>query len=169
MVNDIIKMRKCEKCGTVFKEGVERCPECNSRRFVSYEMENPISRLPMEALLNVAGHCIWIIGVGVCIALLWDTNTGDDDTNWMLALAGFGALFLSLVLSVAMFGLGEILARVIRVQRRVRAFTKEYYAQDLAVCVPPEVEAPGMDSLRSDAVEGSAPGGDADKGGETPS
>ncbi len=166
MEKDIIKMRKCEKCGTVFKEGSERCPQCNSRRYVSYEMENPVSRLPMEALLNMAGHCIWILGVAACIALLWDTNSDDAELNWLMALAGFGALFLSLVLSVAMFGLGEILSRVIRVQRRVRAFTREYYAHDMAACITPDVQAPGRESLQPDAFEGSAPESIPDQEGE---
>lgn len=153
-----IKVHKCVKCGAVLTHGGTRCPECNSRRVVSYEMENPMARLPMAALLNVAGHCIWILGVAACIALLWDTNSDDESRNWLMALAGFGALFVSLVLSVAMFGLGEILSRVIRVQRRVRAFTKEYYAQDLAVCETPE--APGGDDLRPAESGGEAAGGE---------
>ncbi len=165
MEQQTIKMRKCEKCGTVFKEGLDRCPQCNSRRVISYEMENPVSRLPMEAMLNMAGHCLWILGVCICIALLWDTNTDNADLNWLYALAGFGALFLGLVFSVAMFGLGEILSRLIRVQRRVRAFTKEYYAQDLSVCVPPEVQAPDKATLEPAPPEQAEPEPAAPEGG----
>lgn len=165
MEKDTIKVHKCVKCGTVLTDGGTRCPECNSRRVVSYEMENPMARLPMEALLNMAGHCIWILGVGVCIALLWKTNTDDDALNWLMALAGFGALFLGLVLSVAMFGLGEILSRLIRVQRRVRAFTREYYAQDMAVQVTSE-KVPGKENPERDASGEGASGTAPDAEGE---
>jgi hypothetical protein len=94
----------------------------------SYEMENPISQLAMEHILRVAGHLTWLIGAIGCIAFLWNTNQQDATLNWLIALGGFLFLAVSLIFSVTLFGLSEILRRVIRIQRKVRAFVNDFQA-----------------------------------------
>ncbi len=120
-------MLQCEMCGAVFPDSLERCPNCESSRLVGYEMENPFSRLPMESILRVTGHIIWLIGLVGCLIFLWNTDKEDETLNMLLALGGFIFLCISLVFSITLFGMGEILRRLIRVQRRVRAFSEGYH------------------------------------------
>lgn len=121
-----IEMLRCEKCQATFGDNLEKCPECGSGELSKYQMENPMSRLPIHRLLSVAGHLAWMIGVGICIALIWHTNTPDTSQNLTMLLAAFGSLLLSLIVSVTLFGMGELLKRVIRIQRRLRAFVDVY-------------------------------------------
>ncbi len=120
-------MLQCEMCGAVFHDSLDRCPNCASSRLVGYEMDNPFSRLPMESILRVTGHIIWLIGLVGCLIFLWNTNREDETLNMILALGGFMFLCISLVFSITLFGMGEILRRLIRVQRRVRAFSEGYH------------------------------------------
>ncbi len=124
--SDYIEMLKCEKCQATFGDDLEKCPECGSGELSKYQMENPMSRLPIHRLLSVAGHLAWMIGVGVCISLIWHTNTPDTSENLVTLLVAFGSLLLSLIVSVTLFGMGELLRRVIRIQRRLRAFVDVY-------------------------------------------
>ncbi len=124
--NVIIKKRlHCEKCGEVFSDSFDRCPNCGSRNFVGYTVVNPISRLPMEAIVRFMGHLMWMLGVAVCVALLWHTDSPDEERNMLLLYLGFGTLFVSVFVSVTMFALGEMLKRIIRIQRRLRAMFEE--------------------------------------------
>jgi len=124
-LNKYRKMVQCERCHETFTADLERCPVCGSGELTGYKVQNPFSRLPMEKVLPATGHVIWVLGMIVCLALLWNTNTEDSTRNWFVALAGFGVLLFSMVMSVALFGLGELLKRVIRIQRRVRAFMQD--------------------------------------------
>jgi len=117
---------QCEKCEETFSADLEICPVCGSDEFTGYKVPNPFSRLPMERVLYATGHLIWMLGLAACVVLLWNTNSEDAAKNWLMAFSGFGVLLFSTVLSVAMFGLGELLKRVIRIQRRVRAFMQDH-------------------------------------------
>lgn len=128
--NVIIKKRlRCEKCGEVFSDSFERCPNCGSSRFEGYTVVNPISRLPMEHIVRVMGHLMWLLGVTVCIALLWQTDSSDENRNMLYMYMGFGTLFVSVFVSVTLFAIGEILKRIIRIQRRLRAMFEDSQAQ----------------------------------------
>ncbi len=120
-------MLQCEICGTVFEDTMDKCPHCKSAHVVGYEMDNPVSRLPMEDILRVTGHIIWIIGIIGCLVLLWNTDKDNETLNMFFAIGGFLFLCGCLVFSVTLFGMGEILKRLIRVQRRVRAFSEGYH------------------------------------------
>ncbi len=120
-------MLQCEWCGNVFEDSLTHCPACNSKYAVGYEMENPVSRLPMEGILRVTGHLVWLIGLVGGLAFLWNTDQPDDRLNGFLLLAGILFIGLGVVLSILFFGLGEVLKRIIRIQRRVRAFSEGYH------------------------------------------
>ena len=113
---------QCEKCMETFSADMDRCPVCGGTEVVEYKVENPFSRLPMERVAPVTGHIVWMIGLVACLMLFWQTNTEDTGRNVIYIMAGFGALIFSLVVSILLFSVGEILKRVIRIQRRVRAF-----------------------------------------------
>lgn len=121
-VNSYRKVVQCERCLETFSADLEICPVCGSDEMSGYKLQNPFSRLPMERVLAAAGHMIWILGVVACLIMLWNTNTNDETYNWLLAIAGFGVLLFSVIMSVTMIALGELMKRVIRIQRRVRAF-----------------------------------------------
>lgn len=123
------KMLHCEKCGEIFSTRFERCPKCKSRRFVGYTVVNPVARLPMEAILQVMGHLSWLLGTVVCLVLLWHTDSADFGQNMTFLFAGFGALLFCLFLSIALFGMGEMLQRTIRIQHRLRAMFDVYQNQ----------------------------------------
>ncbi len=120
-------MLQCEWCGTVFEDSLEHCPACSSKHAVGYEMENPVSRLPMEDILRVTGHVVWILGLIGGLTLFWNTDQPSDRLNYLLFLAGVIFISMSVVLSILFFGMGEILKRIIRIQRRVRAFSEGYH------------------------------------------
>lgn len=141
-------MLQCEWCGTVFDDSLEHCPACNSKYAVGYEMENPVSRLPMEDILRVTGHVVWLIGLIGGLTLFWNTDQADERLNYLLFLAGILFMILSVVLSILFFGMGEILKRLIRIQRRVRAFSEGYHV------APPRVSGKEL----KDADTGAPPG-----------
>lgn len=120
---------QCDKCGEVFGDDYDQCPKCGSRRFLGYLMVNPVARLPMESILRFLAHLFWIMGTVVCVGFLWNTNTQDSTHNIFMMFAGFGVLAFSLIFSVALFAMGEMLKRIIRIQRRVRAILDEYQTQ----------------------------------------
>lgn len=122
----IVRTRmQCGKCSETFPEDFERCPKCGSGDFVGYTVTNPIARLPMEAILRLVAHILWIAGTLACVALLWSTNSPDTERNLVYMFSGFGVLLVSIVLSIGLFGLGEMLKRTIRIQRRLRAMFEE--------------------------------------------
>ncbi|NDV18721.1 hypothetical protein GO013_04715 [Pseudodesulfovibrio sp. JC047] len=129
-LSDYRKMVQCERCLEVFSADLETCPVCGSDDLIGYKIQNPFSRLPMERVLYATGHLMWMIGLVGCLFLLWNTNSDDSSRNWMFACAGFGVLLFSMVMSVTLFGLGEMLKRMIRIQRRVRAFMQDYVSNE---------------------------------------
>lgn len=126
----IRKMLHCEKCGEIFSKDFNRCPKCRSTRFSGYTVVNPVARLPIEAILRVMAHLMWMLGTAGCLALLWQTDSPDVDQNMLLLVAGFGTLGASVVISVALFGMSEMLYRIVRIQLRLRAMFEDQQAQD---------------------------------------
>lgn len=120
---------RCEKCGESFSDSFEQCPKCGSRRFEGYTVVNPISRLPMESILRFVGHVLWIAGTVLCVGFLWNTNSDDTARNWMMAVAGFSVLGFSVITAITLFAMGEMLKRIIRIQRRLRALMDEHSSQ----------------------------------------
>jgi len=122
-------MRKCDECLTPYSDDDKICPGCG-KNLPGYAMENPYAWVPMEQILRVVGHLVWIIGVVGCLTLLWNTDQPSDNLNWLIAAGAFVFLISSVIISITLFCLSEILRRVIRIQRRVRAFVEEYKQQD---------------------------------------
>lgn len=122
-------MRKCIECQTPYSDDDKICPGCG-KHLPGYDIENPYSWVPMEHILRVVGHLVWIIGVAGCLTLLWNTDQVSDSTNWLIAAGAVVFLIASLIISIALFCLSEILRRVIRIQRKVRAFVEEYKQSD---------------------------------------
>jgi hypothetical protein len=121
-------MRKCDECLTPYTDEDKLCPGCG-KKLPGYDIENPYSMLPMEHILRVVGHLVWIVGVVGFVIILWNTDQQNDNLNWLIAAGGFIFLAFSIVISIALFCMSEILRRVIRIQRRVRAFVEEYKEQ----------------------------------------
>lgn len=108
---------------------MEQCTQCGSTELSGYDIDNPYSKLPMQRLLKVCGHLMWLTGVIATLALLWQTNNKDNSINLMFLFGGLATLSLSIIGSVCLFALGEMMRRVIRIQRKLRAFVDEYYTQ----------------------------------------
>lgn len=125
----IRKMLHCEKCGEVFPSEFERCPKCKGTRFSGYTVVNPVARLPIESILRVMAHLTWMLGTAGCLALLWQTDSPDVDHNMLLLVAGFGVLVASVFISVTLFGMSEMLRRIVRIQLRLRAMFEDQQAQ----------------------------------------
>ena len=131
MQSDVIvkTVLQCEKCGETFSDSFEQCPKCGSRRFAGYSVVNPIARLPMESIVRFCGHMLWLAGTVGCILMLWNTNTHDPTRNWWMCAGAFGLLGFSVVGAVTLFAIGEMLTRIIRIQRRVRAIMDDHSSQ----------------------------------------
>ena len=121
----------CEQCRTAIGPEMDQCPRCGGTNFTGYDIENPYSTLPMQRLLKVCGHIVWLLGVVCALALFWQTNHKEQAVNYLFLFGGLASLFGSLVASVCMFALGELLRRVIRVQRKLRAFVEEYAGAEM--------------------------------------
>lgn len=117
-------MRKCDECLTPYAEGDRLCPGCG-KKLPGYAVENPYSVLPMEHILRVVGHLVWIIGIAGFMVLLWNTDQKSEGLNWLIAAGGVVFLVISIIISIVLFCMSEILRRVIRIQRRVRAFMED--------------------------------------------
>ncbi|MCK9239535.1 hypothetical protein [Desulfocurvus sp.] len=126
----IRRMLQCEKCGEIFSKDFNRCPKCRSTRFSGYTVVNPVARLPIESILRVMAHLMWMFGTAACLFLLWQTDSPDTDRNLLLMLAGFAALGASVIVSVALFGMSEMMYRIVRIQLRLRAFFEDQQKQD---------------------------------------
>lgn len=117
----------CVNCKAPSPMDADKCSRCGSNEFTGYDVENPYSKLPMAQLLKVCGHIIWLLGLGCCIGLLWQTSTPELSTNLWYMIAGFGVLFFAIIWSVTLFAIAELLRRTIRIQRKQRAFMEDYY------------------------------------------
>lgn len=118
-------MRKCNECLTPYSEEDTLCPGCG-KKLPGFDLENPYSKLPMEHILRVVGHVVWIVGVVGFLIVLWNTDQKSENLNWLIAAGGVVFLTVSIIVSVTLFCMSEILRRVIRIQRKVRAFMEEY-------------------------------------------
>lgn len=87
---------------------------------------NPYTRMPMETFLKACGHLLWLVGTIGFLVLLWQTDSPDAETNKLFIYGAFLLLFCSVLFSAAYFGMSEIMRRILRMQRRLRAFHENY-------------------------------------------
>ncbi len=117
---------QCANCKYVFANYLTRCPECGSEEWTGYTEINPYTRLPLESFLKGCGHIFWLGGTLLCIYFFWNTDTDDNELNQMFILMGLLSLGLGVLLSSLYFGLSEIIHRILRLQRRLRAFHENH-------------------------------------------
>lgn len=113
---------QCSHCNYVFDDYLTRCPECGGEDWIGYTEVNPYTRLPLENLLKSCGHLLWIGGTLALLHCLWRTDNADNTINMLYIYAGITCIFMGVFLSVLYFALSEIIQRVLRVQRRLKAF-----------------------------------------------
>jgi len=116
----------CAACGAVFPEYLARCPECGSEEWKGLVEVNPYTRLPMEQFLKFCGHGLWIFGTLGCLMLFWQTGGENSEMDEVYIFLGIILLLSGVLFSAAYFGLSELLRRLLRVQRRLRAFHEAY-------------------------------------------
>ncbi len=118
------RILQCARCKALFADYLARCPECGSEDWSGLSEVNPYARLPLESILRLCGHLLWLVSVAAFLACLWQTGEGESVADWMaLALLALASGMLG---SVAFFGMSEILRRLLRVQRRLKAFHEHY-------------------------------------------
>jgi Predicted ATP-dependent serine protease len=116
---------RCERCGSRFPDFLARCPECGSTEWEELAEVNPYTRMPMESFLKACGHLFWLLGTAGFLAMLW--QTGDNPQHDHLYLYGAVVSIVTGVLfSAFFFAQSEILRRILRMQRRLRAFHDTY-------------------------------------------
>lgn len=117
---------QCSRCKAIFPDYLARCPECGSEEWIGLVEVNPYTRMPMETFLKFCGHLLWLIGTIGFLVLLWQTDSTDAETNRLFMYAAALLLFCSVLFSAAYFGMSEIMRRILRMQRRLRAFHENY-------------------------------------------
>ncbi len=117
---------QCSRCKATFPDYLARCPECGSEEWIGLVEVNPYTRMPMETFLKACGHLLWLVGTVGFLVLLWQTDSSDAETNKLFAYAAVLLLFCSVLFSAAYFGMSEIMRRILRMQRRLRAFHENY-------------------------------------------
>ena len=117
---------QCSRCKAIFPDYLARCPECGSDEWVGLAEVNPYTRMPMERFLQICGHLLWLMGTFGFLLLLWQTDGTDDELNELFIYGAGLLLFCSVLFSGAYFGMSEIMRRILRVQRRLRAFHQNY-------------------------------------------
>ncbi len=126
MIADVLegktKQLLCSNCKFVFSNYLTRCPECGSEEWIGYTEVNPYSRMPLESIIKASGHALWIIGTLIAIYFLWQTDSDSDEANKISIYLAIVSLVFGVLMSVVYFSLGEIIQRLLRVQRRLRAF-----------------------------------------------
>ena len=113
---------QCSRCKAIFPDYLARCPECGSEEWIGLVEVNPYTRMPMETFLKACGHLLWLVGTIGFLVLLWQTDSPDAETNKLFIYGAFLLLFCSVLFSAAYFGMSEIMRRILRMQRRLRAF-----------------------------------------------
>ncbi len=113
---------QCSNCKYVFPNYLTSCPECGSDNWIGYTEVNPYTRMPLESLLKLCGHMLWLVGTFICIYFFWQTNSDNEEINKMNIYYGILSLGFSILLSLLYFGLSEIIQRILRLQRRLKAF-----------------------------------------------
>ena len=117
---------QCSHCKAIFPDFLARCPECGSDEWVGYTEVNPYTRLPMELFLKICGHILWLVGVVGFLVMMWETGEEGLEHPELLIYGAVLLLLLSIVFSGAYFGMSELMRRLLRVQRRLKAFHQYY-------------------------------------------
>lgn len=117
---------QCAHCRTIFPDYLARCPECGSDEWTALVEVNPYARIPMESILKGCAHLLWMLGILAFFLLAWQMDTNNPAIDRLYLFAAFGCLTISILLSTAFFGLSEIMRRVLRMQRRLKAFHEHY-------------------------------------------
>lgn len=116
----------CSRCKSIFPEFLGRCPECGAKDWVGISEVNPYNHLAMEQFLRLCGHLLWFIPTLGTIYLLWQINDAQGLVLQNYIMGSLLLFSLGIVCSVAFFGLSELNRRVIRIQKRLRAFHENY-------------------------------------------
>ncbi len=116
---------RCERCGAKFPDYLGRCPECGSTEWEELTDVNPYTRMPMEAFLKGCGHFFWLFGTAGFLALLWQTGTGTE-ADRLYVYGAILSIVTGVLFSAGFFALSEMLRRILRMQRRLRAFHDTY-------------------------------------------
>ena len=116
---------QCSRCKAIFPDYLARCPECGSEEWIGLVEVNPYTDA-METFLKACGHLLWLVGTIGFLVLLWQTDSPDAETNKLFIYGAFLLLFCSVLFSAAYFGMSEIMRRILRMQRRLRAFHENY-------------------------------------------
>ena len=119
------KELRCERCGAKFPDYLARCPECGSTEWEELTEVNPYTRMPMEAFLKGCGHVFWLFGTVGFLIMLWQTGT-DSPSDRLFFYGAILFLASGMLFSAAFFALSELLRRILRIQRRLRAFHDTY-------------------------------------------
>ncbi len=130
------KRLQCSNCSYVFSDYLTSCPECGSEDWIGYTEVNPYTRMPLESFLKACGHVVWILGTFVCLYFLWQTNSSDEALNVQSILLAIVSLGLGILLSALYFGLSEAIQRILRVQRRLKAFHETHRHGQQSVIKP---------------------------------
>ncbi len=116
---------QCSRCKTIFGNDFTKCPECGSSERVGYTELNPYTRLPLENFLQACGHLFWLGGTFLFLYCLWEIGETELPSEFFVILA-FAALGIGILMSALYFALSEVITRLLRVQRRLRAFHLSY-------------------------------------------
>ncbi len=118
---------QCDNCKYVFADFHNKCPECGSTEVSGYSEINPYSRMPLESVLKVSGHIMWLGGTFLFLFFLWATDSPDSETNFLMIRYAVLSLVVGVLCSVLYIGLSEVIHRVLRVQRRLKAFHENHH------------------------------------------
>ncbi len=121
---------KCAKCSNIFSNVYAQCPQCGSEEWTGYEEINPYTRMPLEVFLQLCGHLFWLGGTALFLFFMWQTNTEDAEINTLYIVLGIISIAAGLLVSAGYFALSEIILRLLRVQRRLKAFHNTYKESD---------------------------------------
>lgn len=117
---------QCSRCKAIFPDYLARCPECGSEEWVGLAEVNPYTSMPMETFLKCCGHLLWLFGTFGFLAMIWHTDSQNEYQNNLFAYGAILVLFCGILFSAAYFGMSEMARRIVRIQRRLRAFHEKY-------------------------------------------
>ena len=117
---------QCSRCKAIFPDYLARCPECGSEDWNGLVEVNPYTRMPMENFMKYCGHLVWLFGTVGFLVLLWQTDTPNEEANSFFIYGAFLLLFCCVLGSTIYFGMSEVMRRILRMQRRLRAFHENY-------------------------------------------
>ncbi len=123
---DVQKELQCAHCRTVFPDYLGRCPECGSEEWTALIEVNPYGRIPMESIVKICGHMLWMIGLVGFFILVWQMDSPDAELNRLYLYSGIAVLVVGIILSTAFSSLSELMRRTLRIQRRLKVFHEHY-------------------------------------------